>query len=193
MSAHPFAGSWNHNAHYYPLIRSRVRGARTVLDVGCGEGTFCRYLAEPGRAVVGLDPDLHVLPSDPGDDFVGGSAESLPFASDTFDAVTMTMVLHHVSTERALGEAARVLVPGGRLVVLGYGRYGGPRDAVHEARDLLAHRWHSSGKQPWEPATARQPPDATWAEAERALRRHLPACGYRRLPMWRYLATWRKP
>lgn len=40
MSAHPFAGSWNHNAHYYPLVRSRVRGARSVLDVGCGEGTL---------------------------------------------------------------------------------------------------------------------------------------------------------
>lgn len=88
-----------------------------MLDVGCGEGTFCH--------------------------FVGGSAERLPFAAGSFDALTMTMVLHHVSTERALGEAVRVLTPGGRLVILGYGKYGGRRDALHEVRDVVAHRWHS--------------------------------------------------
>lgn len=137
---HPFADRWNHNTHHYPRMRSEIEGARRVLDVGCGDATFCRYVAE-----------------------------------------------------QALPEAVRVLGPGGRLVVLGYGRFGGPRDLPHELRDLLAHRVHSRGKDPWEPRTAQQPPSQTWADAARTFHTLLPGSTYRRLPLWRYLVTWRKP
>jgi SAM-dependent methyltransferase len=192
--SHPFADRWNHNTHHYPRMRSEIEGARRVLDVGCGDATFCRYVVEPGRLVVGLETDRAVLPrSEGGAAFVGGSAESLPFTPGTFDAVTMTMVLHHVDAEQALREAVRVLEPGGRLVLLGYGNLGGPRDLPHELRDVLAHRWHSRGKAPWEPGTAQAPPSQTWAQARSGLRTLLPGCTYRRLPLWRYLVTWRKP
>ena len=134
-----------------------------------------------------------VPPPEAGAAVVGGSAESLPFANGMFDAVTMTMVLHHVDAEQAVREAVRVLEPGGRMVLLGYGSVGGPRDLPHELRDVLAHRWHSRGKALWEPGTAQAPPGQTWARAERSLRTLLPGCGYRRLPLWRYLVTWRKP
>ena len=191
--SHPFADRWNHNSHHYPQMRSEIEGARRVLDVGCGDATLCRYVEEPGRLVVGLETDLAVLPRPEAAAFVAGSAESLPFGTCTFDAVTMTMVLHHVDTERALREAVRVLEPGGRLVVLGYGSVGGWRDLSHELRDVLAHRWHSRGKTPWEPETAQAPPSQTWAEATRTLRVLLPGCTHRRLPLWRYLVSWRKP
>lgn len=165
-----------------------------MLDVGCGDATFCRYVVEDGRLVVGLEPDLTVLPRpEARTAFVGGSAESLPFANGTFDAVTMTMVLHHVDVEQALREAVRVLEPGGRMMLLGYAGFGGRRDLLDELRDLLAHRWHSRGKASWEPGTAQAPPSQTWAQAENRLRILLPGCGYRRLPLWRYLVTWRKP
>jgi ubiquinone/menaquinone biosynthesis C-methylase UbiE len=193
-NTHPFADRWNHNSHHYPLIRHTIEGARKVLDVGCGEGTFCRFAEEPGRVVVGLDADLAVLPAPASSlSFVGGSAESLPFASDAFDAVTMTMVLHHLHLEPALSEVVRVLEPGGRLAVLGYGRFSGWRDAPDELRDVLANRWHSRDKAPWDPETAHAPPSQTWAQAERSLRTLLPGCRYRRLRLWRYLVTWRKP
>ena len=47
MTSHAFADRWSHHAHHYPLLRSRLpASARRVLDVGCGEGTLCRCVAE---------------------------------------------------------------------------------------------------------------------------------------------------
>ncbi|MGZ4493937.1 MAG: class I SAM-dependent methyltransferase [Nocardioides sp.] len=192
---HPFAQRWNHNTHYFPLLRSHLpwSGAR-VLDIGCGEGTFCRYVAGADHVVTGVDVDSSVLPrSDPGVSYVATSVEALGLADESFDAVTMTMVLHHVDATRALREATRVLAPGGALLLLGFGKYGGLRDLRHELRDVVTHRRLSRAVTPWDPPTAKVEPAATWAETEAIVRRLLPGCSYRRLPLWRYLVTWRKP
>ena len=193
--SHPFADRWNHNTHYFPLLAARIPATTDrVLDVGCGDGTFCRFVSRDGRQVVGLDVDPSVLPADSaGVQYVNASAESLPFDDGTFGAVTMTMVLHHVEAERALAEAARVLAPGGVLLVLGYGRYGGWRDAPHEARDLLAHRMASRRMRVWDPPTDKAEPSGTWAQARAAARDALPGSTYHRLAMWRYLVEWSTP
>jgi 2-polyprenyl-3-methyl-5-hydroxy-6-metoxy-1,4-benzoquinol methylase len=61
---HPFRERWHHNTHY-PRLRDAIRAtARTHLDIGCGEGTLCRYVAERGLAVSGVDVDPSVLPRD---------------------------------------------------------------------------------------------------------------------------------
>ncbi len=130
---HPFATRWNHNTHYFPLLASRLPvSAGRLLDVGCGEGTFCRFVTDRGWMVVGVDSDASVLPA-PSTQvrYVRSSAEALPFADEAFTAVTMTMVLHHCNAERALVEGGRVLGPGGVLLALGYGRYGGWTDLPH--------------------------------------------------------------
>lgn len=193
-SGHPFDEQWNHNTHYYPLLRAAVPdSARRVLDIGCGDGTFCRFVAGPDRLVVGLDPNDRHLASGDGVAYVVGSAEALGFADRSFDAVTMIAALHHVDAARALAEAARVLEPGGCLQVLGVARYGGPRDVPHEVRDLVAHRWHSRRREEWDPPTAKNPPTETWAQALATARRCLPGCTWDRLPLWRYRVTWTKP
>jgi SAM-dependent methyltransferase len=193
-TGHPFADQWNHNSHYYPLLRAAVPDTATrVLDIGCGDGTFCRLLVRPDRLVVGLDLDPRHLAPAPGVTYVVGSAEALGLADETFDAVTMTMVLHHVDARRALAEAVRVLAPGGSLQVLGIGRYGGPRDLPYELRDAVAHRLHSRGREPWEPPTTKVDPVETWSEVLTTVRRRLPGCAWDRLPMWRYRVTWTKP
>lgn len=192
---HPFASRWNHNTHYFPRLATRVPSSATrVLDVGCGEGTFCRFMAADHRVVVGLDSDPSVMPtSSPGVRYVVASAVALPFGKGSFDAVTMTMVLHHVEPERALSEAARVLTPSGVLLLLGYGRYGGPRDLLHEARDVLGHKLVARKMQAWDPPTAKADPPDTWARARATVSTALPRSTYRRLPMWRYLVEWHKP
>lgn len=194
LSAHPFADAWNHNTHYYPLLRSLLpHSAERVLDVGCGEGTLCRYLATPGRLVTGVDPDAEVLrESTPGCLFMAASAIRLPFPSSSFDAVTMSMVLHHVDAGVALREAERVLAPGGRILILGYGRSEGWRDALDERRDLRVHRDTTRSLREWDPGTKVAAPSMTWSETRRRLKRSLPGSTYKRLPMWRYLATWDK-
>lgn len=192
---HPFATQWNHNTHYYPLLASRVpNSADRVLDVGCGDGTFCRFVANDSRTVVGADVDPSVLPTTTdGVTYVVASAEALPFSDNRFEAVTMTMVLHHVQAKDAMAEAVRVLAPGGVLLILGYGRSSGGRDALHELRDLIVHRWASRRMRPWDPPTAKADPRGTWAEARATARGALPGSAYRRLAMWRYLVEWRKP
>lgn len=192
---HPFAARWNHNTHYYPLLASRVPdSASRVLDVGCGEGTFCRFLATDQRSVVGIESDVSVLPTaSPGVSHAVASAVALPFRDGSFDVVTMTMVLHHVHPERALSEAARVLAPGGVLLALGFGRLGGPRDLQHEARDVLTHQVVSRRMQAWEPPTVKADPPDTWASVRATVARALPDSTYRRLPMWRYLVEWHRP
>lgn len=165
-----------------------------ILDAGCGDGTFANYLAcSPGRRIIGLDVDARPLPSTPTPATFGlGSLAALPLRSDRLDAAVVVLALHHLDGERALAELTRVLRPGGRLVVLGLARLGGPSDLPAELRDALAHRVSRIGKRQWEPRTVKSEPELTWAETRALFRRTLPGATYRRLPMWRYLVIWDK-
>lgn len=107
-----------------------VAGKR-VLDVGCGDGVLCVGLAEAGGNVTGLDTDPGMLTaareragtSGVAAAFVEGDARSLPFADGSFDVVLAVTVLCFVANaERAVQEMARVLRPGGRLVLGELGR-----------------------------------------------------------------------
>jgi len=100
-------------------------GAR-VLDVGCNVGRLLSRLAGRGCEGVGVDiirRDLlsarrHLLDKDPPLAFAQADGGRLPFADAAFDFVTCTETLEHVADAGlALREMARVLKPGGRLVV----------------------------------------------------------------------------
>lgn len=98
-----------------------VSGLR-ILDVGCGEGRFCRIMSRRGAAVVGLEPTAGLLKAarerDPSGEYVDGRAESLPFDDESFDVVIAYLVLIDVLDYRtAIQEMARVVRPEGRLVV----------------------------------------------------------------------------
>ena len=100
-------------------------GARSVLDIGCGTGTFACLLASRGFSVVGLDPalaSLDIARAKPFGDrvrWVHGSADALPVLQ--VDLVTMTANVAQVflSDEEwswVLAAAHAALRPGGRLV-----------------------------------------------------------------------------
>ena len=94
----------------------------TVLDIAAGTGTSSEPFADSGVHVVPADFSLGMLRVgkqrrvDLG--FTAADAMRLPFADDSFDAVTMSFGLRNVaSVETALAEFLRVTRPGGRLVV----------------------------------------------------------------------------
>lgn len=189
----PPSEGWNHTTHYFPLIAAQIPSeSRRILDVGCGEGSLCRFLLTPGRSLTGLDQDARVLPASNEISYRLGSGQALAWPDQSFDAVTIVMTLHHLDLEVALAEACRVLAPGGVLVILGMSRSSGWRDLPLEMRDVLAHRHHSRGKVVWEPDTVKAEAVLTWSQEKKRLQAALPGVTYRRLPMWRYLATWRR-
>jgi SAM-dependent methyltransferase len=84
-----------------------VGDARTVLDVGSGTGSY-----EPsGRSVVAVEPSMVMISQRArnGAPAVGGRAEALPFADDSFDAAIAVLTVHHWSDPRqGLAEMCRV-------------------------------------------------------------------------------------
>jgi SAM-dependent methyltransferase len=105
-----------------PLVAQHLEGARRVLDVGCGEGQVARRIAQLGAEVVGVDPtaaQIGVARHRGGPPrYIRASARQLPFLDQTFDAVVVCMALEHVDPfEPAIREIARVLTPGGRLLL----------------------------------------------------------------------------
>jgi SAM-dependent methyltransferase len=105
-----------------PLAREHVVGARRVLDLGTGEGQVAREaLAAGAELVVGIDLSISMLRhavGRGGAQFARADVRQLPFRDGAFDAVTMCLVLEHVpELDVAIAEIARVLGPGGRLLL----------------------------------------------------------------------------
>ncbi|MGP8271380.1 MAG: class I SAM-dependent methyltransferase [Terracidiphilus sp.] len=90
-----------------------------ILDLGCGDGQLTARLAGTGASVVGVDASAEMLRAARarGIDAREGRAESLPFTDGSFDAIFSNAALHWVRDQDAMiGEARRVLRPGGRFV-----------------------------------------------------------------------------
>jgi SAM-dependent methyltransferase len=104
------------------LDRALARAPKTALDLGCGEGRFCRMLKQHGIEVTGLDATHELIEAahtrDTDGVYLEGLAERLPFSSNTFDLVVSYLSLIDIpNIEEAISEMARVLVPGGALLI----------------------------------------------------------------------------
>jgi demethylmenaquinone methyltransferase / 2-methoxy-6-polyprenyl-1,4-benzoquinol methylase len=109
------------------LAALAAQPGETVLDLAAGTGTSSEPLADAGVRVVPCDLSLGMLGVGkrrrPDLAFVAGNALQLPFADESFDAVTMSFGLRNVpDVPAALAELLRVTKPGGRLVICEFSR-----------------------------------------------------------------------
>jgi ArsR family transcriptional regulator len=117
-----------------------------LLDIGTGTGHTLKVLGGKAESGIGIDRSIDMLKVARANIWRAGLKNCqvrladmlrLPYPPDSFDTVTLRMVLHFAeSPKAAIAEAARVLRPGGRLVVVDLAPH--DRDAL---RQQHAHRW----------------------------------------------------
>jgi len=135
--------------------RTMLKSGESILDVGCGTGGVTipakLQVGRTGRAA-GIDPAPEMVTiarrkaSRAGleIDFHMGVIESLPFPDETFDAVTSSLMMHHLPEHvriKGLAEIRRVLKPGGRLLIADMMRPG-PSFLGHLG-SLVLHHGHA--------------------------------------------------
>lgn len=165
----------------YPIEALELPGlpsSAAVLDLGAGTGKLTRLLVTRFGRVAAVEPAAAMrrllTAICPEAEALGGSAEEIPLADASVDAVFAAEAFHWFDGDRALAEIARVLRPGGALVMMWNLPDGptepstaaldrliherAPRDLEHDPADLNASRY-ASGQ--WRDAFSRSPFDET--------------------------------
>ncbi len=118
----------------------------TIADLGAGEGSFALLLAQRAKRVIAVDTSAKMI--EVGRDqalrhgvenveFRLGDMEEIPIADAEVDLVFFSQSLHHaLHPERAIQQAFRILMPGGRIVLLDLVKH-----RFEEARELYADEW----------------------------------------------------
>lgn len=98
---------------------------RRIVEIGCGRGALLQALAEAGAKVAGIDPDPEALAearkTAPTAILRQAAAERLPFTDAAVQAALFINSLHHVPENGmagALTEAARIVAPGGDIIIV---------------------------------------------------------------------------
>jgi SAM-dependent methyltransferase len=96
-----------------------VTASSRVVELGAGTGKFTTHLAATGAHVVAVEPVANMLARLSerlsGVHVVDGTAEAIPLAGQSVDAVFAAQAFHWFAADRALAEISRVLKPGGGL------------------------------------------------------------------------------
>jgi len=138
LDAAPFSDSLRDERVFRPggleltaraVALAQLAAGATILDLGCGSGHTTRWLRAQGFNAIGIDC------ADNGETSVMASAEALPMADGSADAVLAECSFSLFEDRaRALAECARVLIDGGRLIISDlYARH---PEAIAEVRSL---------------------------------------------------------
>jgi ubiquinone/menaquinone biosynthesis C-methylase UbiE/biotin operon repressor len=120
--------------------------AMVIADLGAGEGTFSQLLARRAKRVIAVDNSEKMVTYGrevarkhgvKNLEYRIGDIEEVPLRDATVDLAFFSQALHHAKIpQRAVGEAHRILKPGGRIVVLDLVRH-----QFEEARQLYRDQW----------------------------------------------------
>jgi ArsR family transcriptional regulator len=124
----------------------RLMPPMVIADLGAGEGTFALLLAQRATRVIAVDTSAKMIEVGREQalrhgvanvEFRIGDMEEVPIDDGAVDLVFFSQSLHHaLHPDRAVIEAARILRPGGRIVVLDLVKH-----RFEEARELYADEW----------------------------------------------------
>jgi len=120
-----YAGRKFHDSIYRDLVRNHLRSGARLLDAGCGRYLrFCNEFA-PVAHVVGVDLESTFETRNQSPPFaVRGDIGALPFPSGYFDMVISRSVVEHLEDPpKVFREFARVLKPGGKVVLITPNKY----------------------------------------------------------------------
>nr|WP_223182469.1 MULTISPECIES: class I SAM-dependent methyltransferase [unclassified Streptomyces] len=195
---------WNHNVQYHPLVLDAVpEVCREALDIGCGEGLLARRLAQRVGAVTGVDssPAMIRLARERGAHLGNATFTEGDFLTkgllpeDRYDFISAVAVVHHVDFTAAIGTMARLLSPGGRLLIIGLARDRTLLDWTVSAAGVPAARLHAHrhGGKTDPPGMPVKDAAMPWSDIRRKAAHLLPGSHFRRHLLWRYSLTWNKP
>ena len=170
------AGRWDQIRRTYEhpdiqlgAVSALVDDSLTVIDIGTGTGALLPLLAGAAGRVVAVDNSEAMLARAralceqsnlAGVVFHKAHIQTLPFADGSFDAAYCSMVLHHVARPAvAICEMARVVRPGGKVIVIAFTRHN-----LTWMREELAHNWLGF---------PREEMDRLFSEAGLSMRRYL--------------------
>jgi SAM-dependent methyltransferase len=166
----------------YPsdAVRGRgLPGSAAVLELGAGTGKLTRVLIDEFAQVIAVEPDpamrRWLAELGPRCELLAGTAEQIPLANTSVDGVFVAEAFHWFAHERALTEIARVLRPGGVLVLMWNRPAGTIEPPIAAVEQLLEPHWPKDIEMPLDldPSRfsyARDWPDAFVASAFEPLR-----------------------
>jgi ubiquinone/menaquinone biosynthesis C-methylase UbiE/DNA-binding HxlR family transcriptional regulator len=124
----------------------RLMPPMVIADLGAGEGAFALLLAQRAKKVIAVDSSAKMVEVGREQaqrygvvniDYRLGDMEDLPIDSASVDLVFFSQSLHHaLHPDRAVNEASRILIPGGRILILDLVKH-----RFEEARELYADEW----------------------------------------------------
>ena len=162
---------WNLNIRYHRVVLDAIpSGARTALDVGCGDGLLTFDIAGQGLLVTGLDTDAASVRRAASDSrasdttrFVVGDLFSFLSEDGSFDLVASIAMLHHVDAEAGVRRMRELVRPGGVLAIVGFARPSGFGDrtraiagmALKRSAQLRGRYWEHGAPVAWPPPLSR--------------------------------------
>lgn len=156
MSADPRAASFGAVAEDYERGRPgwpprvvEVAGLgpdAEVVDLAAGTGKLTRLLLERFARVVAVEPDEALRALNPARERLAGRAESIPLADASVDGVFVAEAFHWFDAAAAVAEIARILRPGGSLVVCFNEPCGEPEPPWPEAAREIVRRHRPPGR-----------------------------------------------
>ena len=189
---------WNHNSAYYPWVKRRTAGCRTILDAGCGDGSLAAFLSDGAKKIVGIDPDRDCIEKA----LAANTGENLHFSCCsfeeyspgwTFDAVVFAASIHHIDMTRALKKAKSLLSPSGTILIIGIAKPTTIADWALEVSRVIPSKiisalHHMRTSEELGIPTSYDFPEIK--EKREIVKRELPGAGMRYGLHYRYLVEW---